>query len=777
VPRNSDDGLKAIKEEIKDIITDLKDYCIYQNEEEIRNELVGVKDYVKTLINILLDLINIIDDYKKEEGIYDFIDIAKLAIKVVAEHIEARDYYKNKFNEILIDEYQDTSDLQELFVSYIAKDNVYVVGDIKQSIYRFRNANPYLFMEKYTNYANHKNGLKIDLNKNFRSRSEVIDSVNNIFDFIMDEYLGGANYRDDSRLVFGNTSYQSITSQDNNIELLNYEYNPKSLYSKSEMEIFAIADDIKKKIDNHFQIMDKETGVLRDCSYSDFAILIDRAVDFELYKKIFEYLHIPLNVLKEESISKSVDVALIKHLFRLLLKINNQEFDEKFKYSFISIARSFLFRYSDDEIFTIVTKETYQETEIYKLANSLVDKVNTESINVILDELLETFDYYNKLVRVGSVDEHITAIDYVVNTSKGLAKFYSVSDFCDYLDNISEGKLDIKFNVIANEYESVRIQTIHKSKGLEYPICYYAGLDKEFNIKDIQSSYLFNKEFGFIIPSLNNKTLITKYLFKNKYYLEEISEKIRLFYVALTRAREKMIIVAPFVGDYNNSSLIVPNVRRLKYRSFLAMLESVYPHIKKYIRNIDVTSLLTKDYNLTLQKQMKKIKEGDLITTKDIRIKKELINTDKFSKEVHEISNIEDKSKLEFGLGIHEVMEYLDLKNPDYSLIPDEYKNLAKGFVESGVLEGVTNYYQEYEFYYDKDDTLLHGIIDLVLEYDDKITIVDYKLKNILDEGYVKQLNGYRDYLKTITDKPISIALYSMIEHKLDYLEINDESN
>lgn len=160
-----------------------------------------------------------------------------------------------------------------------------MVGDIKQSIYRFRNTNPELFKSKYEKYSKKDNGIKIDLNKNFRSRSTVLNDINQMFNQIMDTKIGGADYIESHQMIFGNTSYESINKENYDLEILNYPLPEDKKFSNEEVEIFTIAKDIKNKINNNFEIMDPDTNNPRPVTYSDFVILIDRATAFENYKK------------------------------------------------------------------------------------------------------------------------------------------------------------------------------------------------------------------------------------------------------------------------------------------------------------------------------------------------------------------------------------------------------------------------------------------------------------------------------------------------------------
>ena len=198
-----------------------------------------------------------------------------------------------------------------------------MVGDIKQSIYRFRNANPNIFKEKYINYSHKNGGIKIDLLKNFRSRKEVLDGINDIFDLVMDLNLGGAQYKESHRMVFGNTAYG--LKDDCKLEILNYN---EGDYTKEEAEIFIVAADIKKKIESRYQVIDKETFSLRDITYNDFCIIMDRNTEFLKYKQVFEYLNIPLVMQKDEVLSDGIDIIMIKNIVNVILKIKNKIFDK-----------------------------------------------------------------------------------------------------------------------------------------------------------------------------------------------------------------------------------------------------------------------------------------------------------------------------------------------------------------------------------------------------------------------------------------------------------------
>ena len=257
LPSKTEEEAKDIKKQITKDLKDLEELTKYENSKQIKETIYKTQDYAELLTQLILELNEKLNEYKKENNLYEFIDISNMAIKLLKDNEEVRETLKQNYYEILIDEYQDTNDLQELFVSLIEKNNVYMVGDIKQSIYRFRNTNPILFKEKYNLYQDGDKGLKIDLNKNFRSRKEVLTGINYLFDYIMDENIGGAEYRLSHRMIYGNTTYEKANKENYKLEILNYI--DEEDYTKEEIEIFTVANDIKNKINSGYEIMDKET--------------------------------------------------------------------------------------------------------------------------------------------------------------------------------------------------------------------------------------------------------------------------------------------------------------------------------------------------------------------------------------------------------------------------------------------------------------------------------------------------------------------------------------
>ena len=780
VLRGADEVTKKIKDEVKSIVDEIGDLTKYNSLDEIKESLYLTKDYVEIIIAIIQKLGERLDKFKKDNNAYDFIDIAKMAINILKNNDAVRCEMKYKYKEILIDEYQDTNDIQDIFISLIENNNVYMVGDIKQSIYRFRNANPLLFKSKYEAYQNNDGGLKIDLNKNFRSRSEVLNNINMMFNLFMDNFIGGADYIQSHQMVFGLTPYNDVNKENYNMDVLNYTYDKDSKFTKEEIEIFTVARDIKEKIANGYEMMDKETMQRRPVNYGDFVILMDRSSSFNLYKKIFEYLNIPITIYRDKTISDSVDISIIKNIYNLLVLIKRRDFGTMFSYSFMAVARSYLFNMSDKDILKVISNRSYAETEIYAILYELAKELDNMPNNEVFRLIIERFKFQEAFITTGDVKEHLVTIDSISKIADNATNFgYSPYEFLDYLNMVYEEGLDIKLSLNKEASNSVKIMTIHASKGLEYPVCYFTGLFKKFNIDDLKNKFYYDNTLGFITPYVKNgiHSTVVKLMLKNKYILEEISERLRLFYVALTRAREKMIIV----GEFDKNELaykvegVVDRETRSSYRKFTDMLNSVYDYLKPYIKDIDIDSLgLTKDYNLSVKKDLETLKseKGGIIAVDEYIPDSKKIENSHFSKVTSTLRNKEEQKNIDFGLRMHYLFEITDFSNPDYKDFNAFEVNCIEKFINTGILNDSKEIYKEYEFIYNNGDRENHGIIDLLIIKRDKAIIVDYKLKHTTDVAYLEQLKGYKNYILEMTNLPVFCYLYSIMDSNLVDLNI-----
>ena len=759
------DEFKEKYNEIKEIIDEIKELAIYKNENEIKTELAEANKYIEVIIDALKAIIVKINEYKEANNLYEFNDITRLAIKVLEENNDIREYYKENIKEIMIDEYQDTNDIGDYFISLIANNNVFMVGDVKQSIYRFRNANPKIFIEKYNNYSKHKDGYKIDLNRNFRSRKEVIDNINVIFSKIMTENIGGAEYVRDHQMIFGQTAYKEDSKY--NLKILNYNKDDYKDFKESEIEAFIIANDIKNKVDNHYQIFDIKNNSFRDFIYSDACILLSAKKEFELYKKVFDYFNIPLTIHKDEDLTYSIELIVIKNIVKLIGYYKGINLDNMLIKTYMSVARSFILNYSDKDIFkTILASKKGNlfdniDNDLKEKIVYLSEFINNHSISELLEEIINVFDIYLKIGSIGDKNLISYKLDHLINIAISLEKEdYHLEEFISYLNDATSENIDFRLTSNKNMEIGVNIMSIHKSKGLDFNICYFADLNRKFSLKEIKGRFLFNSTYGFIFPVINEgiKSTILKTLLKHEYLKEEISERIRLLYVALTRTKENMIFVTNLEeAEASHFDIVSENIK-MKYSNFKDILKSIEYYLKKYIEDIPKIEI-SRDYEKIKFKENKE--ELKSFKTIDINIQKEKVEETKYS---HSVTELKDKSLLEFGTKIHEYLEYIDFNDFDNSLnnleIDEFFKDKINNIKDKPFIKNNAIYHKEYEFIQDDN----HGIIDLLVETDDELIVVDYKLSEINKEYYFDQVRGYMNYLKTISDKKISGYLYSIIE-------------
>ena len=746
---------KPIKDKIYKELKKLQELTRFDSIEDIKYSIISTKPYIKSIIDIKIKFDNIFYKYKEDTNLYTYNDVSKMVISMIKENKTIKEEITNMFDEIMVDEYQDTSDIQEELINLISNNNVYMVGDIKQSIYRFRNANPYIFKNKYYKYSKCDGGIKIDLLKNFRSREEVLKNINLIFNPIMDMDVGDADYKESHQMIPGNDMYIKLkTNQDYNMNIFNYE--EQEGFDKDEIEAFITAHDIKEKIESKYKVIDRKTKKLRNCTYSDFSIIMDRGTSFDTYKKIFEYLGIPLDQIKNQSLTLGDDLLIFNNLIKLIIKINNNELDDEFKYLYTSIARSYLYRISDEEIFDIVNSNNYTNTELYKLCNINIDEL---SILGLLNIIIDRFDFYNKLLTIENTKEVLIKMDYLKNLSINLSSIgYTVEKFSSYLDEIISEEESIDYEIKDTGSNSVKILNIHKSKGLEYSICYFTGLYKKFNDSDKKSRFVIDSNYNIVTPYINDgiKQNILKDLLLENYDLQNISEQIRLFYVALTRTCEKFILVCP-IDKKDVSYDIVPKEERLNINSIKKLLDLINDKLEPYIIDIDFNKVkLSQDY--------KKIKKYDykksIGTTEKIINKYEniieytSIKEEKYSKKVNKLITNSEYENMKLGTKLHYIFETEDFTNTTNKYVLNFLNKIDKNYI---------NIYKEYEFIY--NDTI--GIIDLILEYNSHIDIIDYKTKNVVDEAYINQLTGYKNYIESISQKKVNTYLYSIVDDEL----------
>ena len=540
----------------------------------------------------------------------------------------------------------------------------------------------------------------------------------------------------------------------NNLLIYDYNINEYEGVDESEVEAFIVANDIRNKIDNKYLVFDKKNGN-REIKYSDFTILVDKRSDFKTYKSILEYKNIPVVLYQNENIIGQDDLYCFNSVLKLIRGYYNKTYDTDFIHAYYSLAKSYLFNLSDNNILLDITNSNYQNSPIYDKLESIVMNLDNMSINDIFKAIIKNLDWYNKLRYKSEVKSTEARLAYLINLSINLDKLsYNFDKVVEYFKTINEKELEISLPMKSSNENAVKIMTIHNSKGLEFPICYFLGFSNSFNIDEIKDSYIVTP-FGLITPFINdNKKYhnIEWYNYKRTFLEEEIGEKIRLLYVALTRAKEKMIMLMDTSSNKDKELN--------ESRNFMDFMYFIKDAMNKYIKKIDVDETNI-DLNYKTYKPNPVLK-NDIKPFNYKKIDNNMIeiNEKHFSKELDLENN--NNEILQLGNRLHDLLFKLDFKKPDFSKMNDNDKFIINRFLKMNFLNlnKAIKLYKEYEFTTNDE----HGFIDLIIEYEDEFKIIDYKLSNIDDENYLKQLNGYKKYLSTITNKPIHTYLYSLLK-------------
>lgn len=745
-----------------EILKNVKDnYLCFNFDEFINFDIKMNLKYVPYLIILIKKAYEMLNKFKINNSLYTFSDVQFLSNDLVIKHKDVADCLKKEFDIIMIDEFQDTSNLQESFINAFSKDNVFMVGDVKQSIYAFRGSNPTIFQNIYNCIKQkEKKGIVIDMNTNYRSRVEVTDYVNNLFSNLMKPEFGGINYKKEHLITSGNDVLNTNKKEGQEYGFIKLKLKENDELKNNEKEIYAVIYDIKNRIKNHYQVYDYSLGKLRDCTFKDFAILTHNSTCFDNFRKLFSGNQIPLNVIKEEKIANEVYIVLLLQILRIINLVNYEEKNDsneiEIKTLFVSIVRSFLFEYDDNTIFKIIDKNTYKNDKVFDM---ILECSNYEKEHTLCELFSYIIDKFNFIYKLGSVSNSMSAlakIDYLYNKIKSMDELnYSLTDLILYLEKIDEFDIKMEVDVKSDSDDAVVLETMHKSKGLQFKICYFVDLKTTtYRQNKSESNGLFiSAKYGFWLPfySFNTKDNGKNFfdIYKNiKERNGGIEESMRVFYVALTRVVELGIFV---LNDSLKDNEVSTPYDATTYYDFIKFDNSLDTEMIDVIEEIKNEKIEDNSSSFKiLNKELKYIplKENETASKNQDKI---------IDKEIEKIA--------EFGTHMHLLLEIVDFKNPDLSFIKDyNEKKYIMNFLNSDLLKDIdkAKIYKEYEYYDEINKT--DGIIDLMLVYEDHIDIIDYKLKNIEDEKYNRQLHIYSNYINIKFNKKVNCYLFSLIK-------------
>lgn len=590
--------VKGIRDQVKKKIGKLKDEVFSMTPEESLDGIQASYPFMKKLVEITLDFSKRFSESKKERNMLDFNDLEHLCLNILIEEDEdgeikpskVAENFREFFDEVLVDEYQDSNNVQEAIINLVSRKdtnnpNVFMVGDVKQSIYRFRQAKPELFLEKYNTYSKEEGGLDrvIQLYKNFRSREEVINSVNFIFKEVMSTSVGELEYTDEESLNLG-ASFKEVKEDkcyaggpielhilDKNdtrdLDEIEDDEDIDSINLEARVVAKRINELMSQQNEKNFRVLDKDTGEYRPLKYKDIVILLRATKNWsEIFLDELGLEGIPVYADTGAGYFESIEIRTIMSLLKI---IDNPLQDVPM----IAVLKSPFMNFTAEELSDIrmINRDKYFYENIISISKD--EEEATDELKSKCDKLVNYLDKWRNKSVYMPIDEFIWYLymdtayyGYVGAMPNGVLRqanlkilfqrakqyeqtsFKGLFNFINFINKLRKSSGDMGSAKILGENEDVvRIMSIHKSKGLEFPVVFLAGAGKQFNLMDLNNSILHHDDLGFGPDYINLEKRISygtlpKEAIKKKIRLETLSEEMRILYVAFTRAKEKLII-------------------------------------------------------------------------------------------------------------------------------------------------------------------------------------------------------------------------------------------
>lgn len=624
---------KAIRNSVKDTLSDLSESYFKTPLELAVEQGKACREPLRMLLDLVLEFDRRLLATKQERHLIDFSDMEHYALQILLKREKVEETgsigtdraktkyrivpsdvameYRQYFQEILIDEYQDSNLVQEYLLSAISGEeegryNRFMVGDVKQSIYKFRLARPELFLEKYDTYQETGDLCRIDLAKNFRSRIQVVDAVNDVFSRIMSREIGGIAY-DDKAALYPGAVYPAQEDPAYGSELLLIRKPEKGEREESgigeqhaegagvlvdydnvrQLEALAIAARIKQ-LKGSLQVMEKSAGELRPVRYSDMVILLRTTSGWdEEFKKILEQQGIPVYITSKTGYFGALEV---QELLQFLRVLDNPRQD----IPLFGVMQSVFGGFTQEEIAQIrsggeghsrkrmtlyeALKEVAQsgrtveegeeisagesageEAELSQKADTFLQRIGHyrdltpfTSIRDLLQRILDDYDYLNYVTALPTGSKRRANVEMLLTKASAFEKtsYFGLFHFIRYMEQLEKYDVDYgEADTLDENADVVRIMSIHKSKGLEFPVVFVSGLSKRFNMQDANQSLIVDMDLGVAVDyvdsvrRIKNKTL-RRTVLSAKMKEDNLAEELRVLYVALTRAREKLILTA-----------------------------------------------------------------------------------------------------------------------------------------------------------------------------------------------------------------------------------------
>ena len=831
VVSNLKEETKKARDNVKKRISKAVSQTFIYNTEEAVEDINAMYPILKKIKDVTLKFMEKFSEKKSNKNIMDFSDIEHYALKILLKKDENGIYqktevakkYEEKFNEIAIDEYQDSNLVQEYILTSISNGkNIFMVGDVKQSIYRFRQAKPELFLDKYQKYGLEPNeyGQKIKLFKNFRSRENILDTTNLIFSDIMSADFGEIEYDESEYLNLGAT-YEEPTE---NVEFagkteldiidLKKEENEdgeeieedssSELLEKTEIEAKFVANRIQKLIKSKYQVYDRKTGY-RDITYKDIVILLRATSNTaNVFEKELLNLNIPVFSDQAENYLESIEIRTITSLLKI---IDNPYRD----IPLVTVMRSIIGDFTDNELIEI--RLTQNEGYFYdslkeakaspkidgKLKEKVInflDKLNKWReeerylpLNEFIQKIYEETDYYNYVRLMPNGQVRKANLKMLLDRAKDYEKisFKGLFNFIRYLEKVKSSNSDLSSAKVIGENENVvRIMSIHKSKGLEFPVAIISRTDKKFNQKDLNESILLHQDIGFGMQYINydrkiEYTTATKEAIKIKTKEESIAEEMRILYVALTRAKEKLIITGvendftksieqkkELLEIYEKENDKINHLVLKKYLSYLEWIELVYLNHQDIENQITLNKIAKKDVLKAEENQEEQEKRNIELPEKiDYEKINEILN---WQYKYKEMTNIQSKMSVtkikELKNNETQKQQHIEIK-PKFMLDKTKVSSAERGTIIHLILQKLdfTKEYSKEELAQFVNNLCTKNIITQIQK--DSINIE--KIYQIINTQFIKNLKNAKEIKK-------ETPFYTYINTKEIYNTQNSEN-
>ncbi len=592
---------KELRGTVKDLLSGLKEKYFYASAQAQAERMRACAPFARTLLGLAQEFCRLFAQKKRERGILDFHDMEHLALSILLERedgklrptrtaLQLREIYE----EIMIDEYQDSNLVQEYLLLSISGEedgryNRFMVGDVKQSIYRFRLARPELFMEKFDRYRKREEGApdqegtaegcrvkerRIDLKKNFRSRRQVTESVNDVFSCLMGKDLGGVAYDEDAALypgaVFPEEEAQPGGEDAYRTEVLLCVPGEDGMEEK-EREAMAVAGRIRELV-GKLPVTDGETKQLRPARYSDMVILLRSPSGWdETFKKVLEAEGIPVYITSRTGYFAAAEVQTVLNFLRVL----NNPLQDIPLFGVLKSPAAFL---TDREIALIRAKEEqgrlYESLCVYaregeeegireKAARFLVllehfrDLAVYLPIHELIGKFLEETGYLYTASALPGGEQRRANLEMLLSRAESFEKtsYFGLFHFIRYMEQVEKYDIDYGEASLQDENaDTVRIMSIHRSKGLEFPVCFVSGLGKRFNLQDAAKPVIVDMDLGIGLDHVDSvlrmkQGTLKKSVMAGKLQRDSLGEELRILYVAMTRAQEKLILTGSLKAE------------------------------------------------------------------------------------------------------------------------------------------------------------------------------------------------------------------------------------